>query len=276
MISRDNMSLPEAIERLSDSKKPGTRDLESELNEPSEDWDLNTPFSEARELARVGWIEKGRELWKYISALAPRIDAGVTQGYDVSGDAVDVGRYLSGEPENMLTQRIEPLSAVQVVVNISASAWTDARRMFNRGIALAAIIHALQSSGRGVSLVVAVSASNRLGSNHETLIELQRFGDYINPAQLAFWVAHPAALRRCVFRYNEQQDYKIRNWFGFRAGYGYGMPDEIDTKNLEPGTVYIPHINREAEAASETPEEALKYLVKLFKKAGVPIDIETG
>lgn len=271
--SVDRMTLSQAVDRLTESNKPARTDLASERNKASATWDLNTEFSAARDLAEIGWIEKADELWQHISAVAPQVELGITSRYDVSGDSVDVGRYLSNEPECMLAQSVSPQAVVSVLVNISASAGIDARHLFNRGIALAAIIHSLQSAGRGVSLTVGESVHSDGHERHETFIEIQRFGDYINPARLAFWVAHPAALRRCIFRYNEQQDGDVRTRFGFSWGNGYGMPANFVSDDLSKDTIVIPYLRREDSDDYSSPEKAMRVLVGLFKRHGFPIEV---
>jgi hypothetical protein len=277
MISRDDMTLHEAIERLSDRHKPSTKDLASERNEEGTSWDLNTSFSQARALAEGGWTDKADDLWQFVRALSPKVEIGTAMRFDVTGESVDVGRYLSGEPECMISELVTPQSAVKVLVNISAASACDATIMFNRGIALAAIIHALQSSGRGVSLTIVENVTGGRGE-HETTVELQRFGDYINPGRLAFWVAHPAALRRCVFRYNEQQSNAVRDQFGFRDGGGYGYPNEMSetarSGDAPEGVVCIPYLKYRDEYEYRTPEIALRTLIELFKKKNIPIEIQ--
>lgn len=274
--SKDSQSLSEAIERLGDAKQPQRNDLASISNDSSARWDLNTNFSQARTMAETGWQEMGGELWKQIASLAVKIDPGVRESFDVTGEAVDVGRYLGGEPECMFTQTITPMSAVSVMVNISARYDANAEHIFNRGIAVAAVIHALQAAGRGVALSACESVSGA-GGSHETFITLQEFGEYINPARLAFWAAHPAALRRCIFRYNEQQSDAVRDQFGFYSSGGYGRPQDIDVTKLPSGTVYIPYPETDMlERYYSTPELALKTVIKEFQSKGVNIDIVDG
>lgn len=274
--SKDKQSLSEAIERLSDAERPDRDDLASVSNKPSQSWDLNTNFSQARKMAATGWQEKAGELWKQVAALAVKIDPGVRESFDVTGEAVDVGRYLGGEPECMFTQTITPMSAVSVMMNICARCDANAEYIFNRGIAVAAVIHALQGAGRGVALSVCESVGGG-GGSHETFITLQEFGEYINPARLAFWAAHPAALRRCLFRYNEQQSDEVRYQFGFQSSGGYGRPKDIDVTKLPSGTVYIPFPETGMlKRYYSTPELALKTVIKEFQARGVHIDIVDG
>lgn len=277
IVTNDVQSLETALDRLSDAHAPKRRDLSSINEEPKSSWDLNTDFKMARNMAAEGWRDKADELWKQVQALALKVDPGVQESFDVSGEAVDVGRYLSNEPECMFAQQITPLSTVSIVLNIAASCSASATCLYNRGIAMAAVIHALQSSGRGVSLKVVEAVENYEGSIHTTEITLQDFGDYINPGRLAFWVAHPAALRRCIFRYNEQQSDELRERFGFYARSGYGTPTGFPKERLPEGSIYFPHITTdELHRKYGSPEAALATVVEEFKKKGVPIEISQG
>jgi hypothetical protein len=106
---------------------------------------------------------------------------------------------------------------------------------------------------------------------------MQDFGEYINPGRLAFWAAHPAALRRCIFRYNEQQDPEIRDRLGFKDGWGYGSPRDIEIGKLPQGTVYIPFAEtEELRRHYASPRLALKRVVEEFKAKGVPIEIQNA
>jgi hypothetical protein len=276
--SFDKQTLSQAIDRLSDKHRPDRSDLASVNKSPSQGWDLNTGFQNARDLATRGWDAKGDELWKQVRSLALKVEVGVQEQYDVAGGSVDIGRYMSGEPECMVAPVITPLSAVAVMVNIVARADADAQCLYNRGIAVAAVIHALQSSGRGVSLrVVEAVTSGEEEERHITDVTLQEFGEYINPGRLAFWTAHPAALRRCIFRYNEQQSDELRRQFGFREGRGYGTPADLESKDIPEGAVYIPFPETDMlHQHYRDPRSALKQVVADFKRAGVPIEIEVG
>jgi hypothetical protein len=277
---KDEMNLSEAIDRLSDAKAPRRGDLSSLKRESAQSWDLGADFNTARKFATEGWSEMSTKLWQMIHALSLKVELGVESRYDVAGESVDIGRYMSGEPESMLTQDISPLSSVSVFLNITARCNADADQLFNRGIAVAAIIHALQSSGRGVSLTIVSPNSEyneRRGSTNDTIIQLQNFGDYINPGRLAFWAAHPAALRRCVFRYNEQQPEDVREVMGYSHREGYGYSCDFDENQIPEGAVYIPFPETSILSANyDTPEDALKQVIKEFKKANVPIEIESS
>ena len=274
VVSQDHMDLDEALSRLQPRRRPRRDDLASENNETSNRWDLNTNFDQARELAEVGWEEKAGELDNYMNTISQLVEGGWSTHWDVAGECVDVGAFLEGEPECMLNFNLPKVKTVKMVVNLSARCSADAPRLLNRGIAVASAVYALQASGVAVSLQGAewVSGEGRNGVRglHETMIELNRFGQYIDPARLAFWLGHPATLRRCIFRFNEQQSPAIREQFGFETHGGYGRPEDIDQQTLnERGYVYLPFPETDDLDRYETPKRAFEEVQRILAGQGI-------
>ena len=266
------MNFTEAIERLECPQRPARCDLSSENNSSKISWDLNTGFGHAHILAKDGWAKKSDEIQRYFSEVQRLVANKVTTSLDVAGEAVDIGAYLDGEPECMLTYNAPEVQSFKIVVNISARASADAKLLLNRGIAVASLVYALQSNAIGVSLHVGewTSTQNRQGDVHETLIEINSFLEYIDPGRPAFWLAHPAALRRCIFRYQEQQDDNIRYKFGFKDGGGYGYPTDpkLEAYNQER-TIYIPFPETEALEHYRTPDKAFEAVWAIAAQQGI-------
>ncbi|MCO6429982.1 MAG: hypothetical protein J5J00_03910 [Deltaproteobacteria bacterium] len=270
ITSKDHMTFGEALRRLEDDRRPTTRDLSSESNSRSMHWDLNTGFGEAVSLAKWGWPEKREDIQRYFGEVQRLVDQQVRMRLDVAGEAVDVGAFLEGEPECMLSYQAPEMRSLKVIVNLSARFDSDARTLLNRGIAVASLVYALQSSGVGVSLAVGEWVHDGRRSIHETIVEVNQYSEYIDPGRLAFWIAHPAALRRCIFRYQEQRSPEVRERFGFQEGGGYGKPVDPDTSRFkEEGTVFIPYPDPNALELYETPEKAFDTVRKIAAKQGV-------
>lgn len=273
--STDHMTVQEAIERLSDSKRPEDGELHSVTNSPSSTWDLNTDFNEARKLATEGWDDKAEKLSRYMVALERLTQSAPTTYWDYGGDAVDVGRFLEEEPECMINFNTPQLKTVSIVVNISARCSANAEYLFNRGIAVAAAVFSLQASGVAVSLKVGEWVSDEnLGDAkhaHETMIEINKYGQYIDPAKLAFWLAHPAALRRCVFRYQEQQTSNIRRRYGFGMDPGgYGYPSDAGQSKVESEKgIFVPFPETETLEKYKTPAKAFEEIKALLAGQGI-------
>ena len=272
VVREDVFTLDEAIELLDDEHKPDTGDLASELETPSTTWDLNTPFSEARELARYGWEDKAEEIQEYFAEVERLLDNHYETRLDVTGEAVDIGAYLDGEPECMFSYTVPEVKSANFLIAINGLCDVDARTMMNRGIAIAALLYSLQSQGitTRLSIVTAVSSEPRGGgSEHHTEIEINQYGEYIDPGKLAFWLAHPAAFRRCIFRYREQCPDSIRQKFGYMQSEGYSSSKDLSDYQIEKrDCVYLPVITSAQHDRYETPEKAFKTVKKMLKEQG--------
>lgn len=270
-----DLSMDDAIGRLRDEQRPSRSDLASVANDPSRSWDLNTNFNTARTLAEFGWKEKGQELERYLSIVQELTREGWHSHLDVGGECVDIGAYLEGEPECMMNFDVPVTRSVRIIANISARCSADAERLLNRGIAIAAAVYTLQANGMGVALSVGdwVSEYNAGGDLHQTTVEVNPFGDYIDPGRLAFWLGHPAALRRCMFRYNEQESPAVRSTFGFHSGGGYGYPADPDVNAITAdGTIFIPFPETSSLHLYATPQQAFDTVRKILEQQGITLE----
>jgi hypothetical protein len=268
-----HLTMGEAIDRLQPEKAPRTNDLASYNNSSSMEWDLNTNFSKAVKFAEFGWQEKIADVEAYLSQIQQLTNTAWTTNLDVAGESVDIGAYLEGEPECMLSYVVPEVKAVRIVASITARCTADAPRLLNRGIAIAAAVYALQCRGVPVSLVAAEWVSGS-GGTHYTGVEINPFGDYIDTGRLAFWLGHPAALRRCFFRFQEQQPADIRDNFGFKSSRGYGTP--IDPPKDAPAisdAVFIPFPETSDLNLYQTPDVAFKTVCEIFAKQGIDLAI---
>lgn len=127
---------------------------------------------------------------------------GIDVEYNVTGDYLDMGRYMSGEPEVFGTNINGDLTGkvVSVYINASVSAIYDAEDVILGAEKLAEVINALYVSGARVSTTF-MSAEETQWIE----VKLNDFGDPINPVDLIA-VASPAFIRRLCFA--------INNYFG--------------------------------------------------------------
>jgi hypothetical protein len=275
-ISVDRMALPEAIERLQDHHEPAM-EIQSRDSPVGREWDLGVDFTQARKLATLGWNAQAHKLLRRAEVLRFGLDSSVSNVFDVSGDAVDVGRFLSHEPECMFAQQVSEERSISVLVNISASAGAKAECLFNRGVAVAALVRAIQSTARSVSVSVGVSTHG--GDNpspseprHVTIVNIQGMGELMHPGRIAFWISHPAALRRCFLRFMEQQPVEIRRKIGITPIGRYGTPCEIPAQCVPENALYIPFLTMdELNEQYGDPVRSLQTLMKELESRKVPL-----
>lgn len=122
--------------------------------------------------------------------------------FDVTGDYLDIGRYMSGEPEVFGANINGDLTGkvIRVYINASVTAYWSAEEVMQGAERLAEVINALYVSGAKVSTTF-MSAEETQWIE----VKLNSFGDPINPVDLIA-VASPAFIRRLCFA--------INNYFG--------------------------------------------------------------
>lgn len=127
---------------------------------------------------------------------------GTDVAFDVTGDFLDVGRYLSGEPEVFgkningdLTGKV-----IRVYINASVSYSWDAEEIMLGAEKLAEVINALYLSGAKVSTTFLSAEETQWVE-----VKLNDFGDPIDPVDLIA-VASPSFIRRLCFAVNNYHE----------------------------------------------------------------------
>lgn len=170
-----------------------------------------------------------------------------TYSWDVTGEMVDVGAFLSGQPECMLTTREDMTRArktVTIVYNGSVSAYVDERIMRLRGLAMMSFVDALESTQRYRVNLYYVAASGFDNRSDQALgalaVRLLDPSHRYDPQAIGFALGKPAMFRRLVFAYwNTLQEEVARKWGVANCFYG------------TPGTLrHLPAELEEAEIAA--------------------------
>lgn len=235
-------------------------------------WSGTASFSEALDLARGGWVEG----LKRIRPMAARVEAAGARGIrwdvvrDVSGAWVDVGEYLRGVPECMVSpvECEAPVAGpiVTLVVAGSASSCVSADSIMRRGAACVSLVDALEAAGRRVEIVLSFAVSSHAGSaKHELRVVVKRADMQLSPEVVAFSLAHPASLRRIAFGAWEQEGDDARRYWEFTMSGGYGRP----TDTAERGDVYVP---TGVTTEFESDAAAQRWVVERLREQGVEVE----
>lgn len=165
-------------------------------------------------LATRGWAHGAKCASGMSSRIADRLiqstSGTVTDSvmtFDVTGASYDVGDYLAGIPE--CWQSFAPQEgkrAVRIVVDCDASGGIAAETLMKRGIAVTAIVVALQARGYPVTVDVSELSGKTSGKTatrhtHEDFlcrIHDAATGSILDVDRLAFALAHPCMLRALV------------------------------------------------------------------------------
>jgi hypothetical protein len=172
-------------------------------------------FAEATKLAREGWHEGVERVGEIRATISSAIQSLISRradsiGYDVFGEYVDVGLFLTGEPECFGVRVSEDSiskSVVRINVNIGVSGSVSHRAIFARGAAVIAAVDVIESTGRRVE-VYGVDGSLKHGGNrlHEIQVLLKSASQPLDIDRLVFALCHPSTLRRFCFSVAEKFD----------------------------------------------------------------------
>ena len=228
-------------------------------------------------LARRGWPDG----LKTIERLRAEIDKALAgkvpvnePSFDISGDWLDVGRYLSGEPENFGTmvdygKRTDaPIaSIIRLVVNVATSAPIGEQTTLTRGAAAIVLVDMLERHGIRVRVdLVDVTTNHTKTEALENYVTVKEEGEPVNLDKLAFFLAHRSSLRRLFFSVAEHQPDSVRRLFGIGQDFGsYGLPGTASDR----GDVYLDRI---LSAADWSDALTMAWLKKTLIEQGIKIE----
>lgn len=250
--------IPSALSRLSTE----TRDA---------DWFGTPNLDAAISLARLGWPE-GRVKAEALSAtLLSRLNGSLPLPeirFDVTGDVLDIGRYVAGDPEDYMyfapsedMTRAPIAKIVRFVINVAASGSTSTEAMIMRGVAAVAAITCLESMGLRCEVDLA-HGTGRAGYHVEEIIRIKDAGEALDLDRLTFLCAHPATLRRLIFATEEHFSDDVRTRYSFTRDGTYSAPQDLD----DQGDIYLGRL-----VGEWTQREAYQWVVGVLQSQGIQI-----
>jgi hypothetical protein len=187
--------------------------------------------------------------------------------WDIAGGYPDPARAATGAPDCMIDDgpcEPRPTQAVRIIASI-ATPWTTPLQEFaNRGAAILSAAEAAEAQGSRVEILVEeTSADHHLGLSASIL--LKAAGNPADRDSLAFFLIHPASLRRIFFALMETEpDLQP-------LCIGYGIPQDQPTSLRAPGSIYLGHFETGEFA---TPDLAMAKVMQAFAKAGCAVEFE--
>lgn len=222
---------------------PGTPST-SELS-----WRGGVTFADCVNLARSGWPEgvaKARTVAQKIAARIVEATGAVEQDaleYDNWGAGFDVGAVISGVPECWI--RLEPQKqkrAVVIVTNVCASGGVPAKALMTRGIAVSALVMALQAQGHPVTVWCGAELGNNgypeaLESAYVKILDANYPTFDLDRA--VFALAHPGFFRWLLFAESECE--KTGRLDRMRSGHviEHHRPPELQNSSLYLGSAHL-------------------------------------
>lgn len=239
--------------------------------EGNEDFYGTTTYGEALELAKRGWPEGVERLQALRAELEQVVDKAITAkaarlNWDVTGDFLDVGRYLGGEPE-VFGSYVDDAEAhgqtrvVKLVANVSAIGSVKTESIFSAGAAVFAAVDILESLGHRVELWLGSGSEGNYGANAgkrlQVLTLIKEASQPFDADRVAFWLCSNASLRRLHF--------SLETDLGFAPDYSRTTPLE-----LEEGAVVTPEVKWD----DDTRAKRIERVIEVCKRCGVAFSQE--
>lgn len=219
---------------LSEFLNAGPRAVEYQDSETGSEHFTGTPsWSAAVALLRAGWpagAERARALSASLAGTLADADEAERPApvWDVAGDDADVSRFLSGEPESMISWEPERVPAsgrvVRVVLDAGVNCSVNEGHLQAAGVMTAAAVDVLEA--RGVRCEVWVSYPATFPSCEVEVRHRLKAAE--EPLDLPRVVAgmHPSGWRRVGFRWFETRPECPRN-YGHRGEAGRAEGDLV-------------------------------------------------
>jgi hypothetical protein len=192
--------------------------------------------------------------------------------YAVAGAYVDIGRYVSGEPECMvefMPCTTQPIA--HIAYNPALSRKVSTQDIELRGCAMLALVDALERADVQCTVSIVSAARNKDGSKHWVISrDIKQAGDPVEVERLAFELICPMALRRLTLqaflltRGKSWHDGK-RRWstkgpqICQAAGYPCPVPESIATK-------YDIIVNAMDLESVKTPQAVARWVQNIIEK----------
>jgi len=245
-------SLGEAVRHAQNNPAPrssNSRDTEFSLTESLQD---------ACELATKGWSDVRPQVDKLFgeleSSIAMVLDESYSIRFDYSGDSVDMGRYMSGDPECMMDYVTEPQArmgrVIKVMVNVANSARITPKQIMDRGVVVVALLDVLNKLGVGVELWTEMAIADGgvdSGKRFSQLVKIHDSSEMLDVDSTMFAIAHPSMLRRIGFGSIEQGSRKDL------ANGCYGYPSKMICNDIVSADIMIEKLQDSNEYMTKSP-----------------------
>lgn len=246
-------------------------------------WAGTKTMQEALDLAGAGWASGLEQISRARQSIAVPIqpDAfNITPRFDEEGDEVAVDRWLGGESDHWhsfpMTRQPARGRIAHIAVNIAASASFSPEQLSRRGAAVAAMVDALEAAGVRCEVTAVFGASSDCVRGDDNIppddvrlmlisVAVKAAEDALDLERLAFWLMHPAALRRLMFRAMEQAD---RARFDHFAD-DYGYPTNAPAGWYDDDTIYLPALR-----SSRGAEEQIERVSRIVDQWASPDKLE--
>lgn len=200
--------LAEATVRLAKESVYGQHRM-AETEAYGGEWGGNVTLTGALELCRIGWEDQLTETLEIVESMVSKVEKAhdvdtFEPSWDVQGSDVDMGRYLSGEPENMISYPLVRTSkagrVITVCATVGARAEIGPEDMMRRGQIVTAFALIVARLGYACELWADSTATHgRFGKMLSVRTLVKGTNDALDPSRILYAYAHPSMLRAITF-----------------------------------------------------------------------------
>ncbi|TVZ01257.1 hypothetical protein EAS64_33805 [Trebonia kvetii] len=174
----------------------------------SDSWTGNFSYDDALNAARFGWADQLSATMELASSAVEiarkrHLVDSYEPAWDVAGGAVDIGRFVTGEPECMisfpLAKRSNIGSVITLAANVVVSGAISSESIMKRGRLIVALALLLGQLGHSTELWVSMRTGD-YQPEAEIAVKVKGVDDVIDPAVIMFAFAHPAMSRHLAFQ----------------------------------------------------------------------------
>lgn len=231
-------------------------------------------FSEAVNRAKAGLPEVGvraldasKSLTDAVSRQIEAID--MHSVFDVSGAYVDMGRFVTGEPECMIENYIQTTNTqkpvVTIVCNVAASAGVDKRDLEERGRLVVALVKAIEMSGRTTELFADFTCTHHWSEPKDYFrvsVKVKNASAPLDMGAVMYAFSDPSMLRVLCFNAMHEMPKDMRQRYSVPGCYGYPAKGEnYVAESYGADAVYIP--------ATRLGDNAEKLVTDILKRLGI-------
>jgi hypothetical protein len=243
----------------------------------TDEW-TGASWEEALRLAKDGWTAVLPAVDAEVAKLRERVEDEVltttlAPAWDVTGSEVDIGAYLSGEPECMVDAVPQRISKRGRVVTFLVPAGyvntTPHSAVYHRGVALAALCSSITAAGHSVEIWSGFCSYLSKTERFASVARVTSAAEPLDIGRLMFVMTHPAVLRRLWFAVWDSAPKPVARRM-HDTYYGY-PPYDCYPEDLPEGITdpyVLPYLSPE-DPQWETADTALAWCREMFTSLGL-------
>lgn len=218
MLAEKRSAVPDlSIHECSSREKPDS-DYQAK-------WYGSKSFEDFMAVTKRGWPEGSQRIHEMTKKYAgifnkifPTQDFSQETYHDVSGETVDIGKFLDNVPEHMMgfKQDIDNFDNLikggrlqRLIVNVACNCHVDSKTIYARNSLICALCNAMELYGFRIEInLAAVYDGNSFSGNigrMKFFATLKNFDSDINVDKLAIGLSHPSIQRRAIFSLMETE-----------------------------------------------------------------------